>query len=35
LSVNAFEQHPLPQVLAEMPSQIEGESVCNQLMFNY
>jgi hypothetical protein len=35
LSVNAFEQRPLQEVLAEKSSQIESASICNQLMFNY
>ena len=35
LSVNAFEQRPLQEVLAEKSSQIESASICNQLMFKY
>ena len=35
LSVNAFEQEPLHQVLRDLPSQISNDSLCNQLVFNY
>jgi hypothetical protein len=35
LSVNAFEQEPLHQILRDSPSQISGDSFCNQLVFNY
>jgi hypothetical protein len=35
LSVNAFEQEPMHQVLRDSPSQIVEGSFCNQLVFNY
>ncbi|HSW62059.1 MAG TPA: IS4 family transposase [Dissulfurispiraceae bacterium] len=35
LSVNAFEQRPLPQLFAEIPSQNQASDNCNQLVFNY
>jgi hypothetical protein len=35
LSVNAFEQRPLPQLFTETPSQIQASDNCNQLVFNY
>jgi hypothetical protein len=35
LSVNAFEQEPLHQVLADFGSQNLEESICNQLEFRY
>jgi hypothetical protein len=35
LSVNAFEQEPLHQILRDSPSQISEDSLCNQLVFNY
>ena len=35
LSVNAFEQEPLHQVLRDYASQNLGDSLCNQLVFSY
>lgn len=35
LSVNAFEQEPLHQILSDPPSQISEDRFCNQLVFNY
>jgi len=35
LSVNAFEQEPLHQILRDSSSQISEDSFCNQLVFNY
>ena len=35
LSVNAFEQEPLHQILRDSPSQTLEGSICNQLVFNY
>lgn len=35
LSVNAFEQEPLQQILMETRPQVPGGSICNQLMLNY
>jgi len=35
LSVNAFEQEPLHQILRDSPSQTSDDSLCNQLVFNY
>jgi hypothetical protein len=35
LSVNAFGQEPLHQMLRDSPSQISGDGCCNQLVFNY
>jgi hypothetical protein len=34
LSVNAFEQEPLHQVLRDYASQNLGDSLCNQLVFS-
>jgi IS4 transposase len=35
LSVNAFEQEPLHQVLRDSTPQMPEDTSCNQLMFNY
>ena len=35
LSVNAFEQEPLHQLLRDSTSQDQGEDACNQLIFSY
>jgi hypothetical protein len=35
LSVNAFEQEPLHQVLRDSVPQMPEDTSCNQLMFSY
>jgi IS4 transposase len=35
LSVNAFEQEPLHQILRDSPSRISEDGRCNQLVFKY
>jgi hypothetical protein len=35
LSVNAFEQEPLHQILTDSESQNSEENICNQLEFRY